>query len=147
MFDDFQFSNGQALSTLNSTGVTSTNYWDLEEGVSTDQMVIGWINGIILSTTSTGGDSGLIIEVRSSDATTLATTPMYLGARTLLQSEIVAGFKFSIGIYACKVKKYLGTWYRTVNESLTGATAVDAWFSEQPHAELKVQKKNSSAGA
>ena len=146
--EKFVFSNGQALGTLNSTGVISTNIWDLEEGVSVDQMVIGWVNGIILSSTnSAGGTEGLIIEVRSSDAEALATTPMYLGARTLMSSEIVTGFRFSIGIYATALKKYLGVWYRAFNTSLDGATSVDARFELQPHEALRVQKKNTSTGA
>ena len=66
MLDKFVFSDGQALGALDSTGVVSENIWDLEEDVSTDQQVIGWINGIILSTTNTGGANGLIIEVHLS---------------------------------------------------------------------------------
>jgi hypothetical protein len=148
MFDDYQFSDGQALSTLNSTGVVSSNIWDLEENVSTDQLVFGWINGIILSSTnSAGGTEGLWIEARSADSTNLSTTPLWHGAIKLRLDEIVTGHRFSFGVYAPVCEKYFGLWYRADTTSLSGATSVDAWFSLQPHCQLKIQKKNTSTGA
>lgn len=150
MFDKFRFNDagGQALSTLDITGVVSDNIWDLEEGVAVDQQILGWINGIILSSSnSSGGAEGLVIMMRSSDVDTLATTPLYLGGIRLTQAEIVAGHRFSFGINKMLLKKYAAIWYNAFSSSLDGATSVDCWFSEQPHAELGVQKKNTSSGA
>jgi len=143
MRDAFEFSNAQALATLDSTGVVSTNIWDLEEDAVTDGQVYGWLNVKILSTTNTGGDSGLYIELRSADNTNMSTTPIYLGAALLTQAEIVAGAVVSIGVRKSNCEKYIGVWYKTVSESLTGATAVDAWFSQAPAGELRIQKKPS----
>ncbi len=148
MFDKFVFSNGQALATLNSTGVVSENFWDLEENVVADQQVMGWVNGIILSSTNANGNEGLWIEVRLSDNTDIDTTPMTIGARRLLQGEITAGFEFSIGFYAAGInKRYMGLWFRADTTSLDGATAIDAQFELHPHQELGIQKRNLSAGA
>lgn len=147
MTDNFKFSNGQALGTLNSTGVVSTNIWDLEEDVSVDQQVLGWINGIILSSTNTGNTQGMDIELRTSDNTNMSTTPLYLGGIHLTLEETITGHRFCFGVCKANLEKYLGIWYKATNTSLDGATSVDCWFSEQPVAILGIQKKNASAGA
>lgn len=147
MTDKFVFSNGQALSTLNSTGVVSSNIWDLEEDSVTDGQVMGWINGIILSSTNAGGAEGLVIQMRSSDNTNMSATPLYLGGIRLTQAEIVTGHRFSFGINKMVLKKYVSIWYNAFSSSLDNATGVDCWFSEQPVALLGVQKKNTSTGA
>ena len=144
---DYQFSDAQDLGSLNSTGVVSSNIFDLEEGVSVDQLVMGWVNGIILSTSNTGGDDGLWIEVRSADSDNLSTTPLYHGAILLTQDEIVAGREFSIGVYAPVCEKYFGLWYRAGNTSLNGATIIDAHWALEPASHLRIQKKNTSSGA
>ena len=146
MHDKFEFSNGQALSTLSSTGVISDYYWDLEDYVSTDQLVFGWINGIILSSTNAAA-ALLWIEARSADNTNLSTTPLWHGAIKLTQAEIVAGHRFSFGVYAPVCERYFGLWYRADDTSLDNATAVDAWFSLEPHVQHGIQKKNDSSGA
>ena len=153
MRDAFEFSNAQALSTLDSTGVVSTSVWDLEYSNSsvlnqTDMQVVGWLNVKILSTTNTGGDSGMYIHFRSDDTAALShahstADETTLGSLFIKKSELVAGATFSLGVCKANLGRYLGLWYEVVSESLTGATAVDAWFSEQPQTELRIQKKPS----
>jgi hypothetical protein len=142
MLEKFRFSNGQDLAALDSTGVISTNIWDIEENAVTDGQLTGWINGRILATTNTGGDEGLEIEVRTSDATN-GGSPRYLGGIKLLQAEIVAGKRFSIGINKAALLKYIMIWYKAVNTSLDNATTVDVDFEMQQQSELNIQKKPS----
>ena len=137
MYDKgFEFSNGQALSTLNSTGVVSANVWDLENkssGVAmgqTDFMVFGWINMIILSTTNSTGKNFRITLLSSSTAA-LTGTIIYLAGLELMIPQIVAGNKFSFGVCLHKCEQYLGIWYKAAT-SLTGATSVDCWFADGP---------------
>lgn len=147
MFDNFMFSNGQDLAALASSGIKSTDWWNLEEGVAADQQILGWINGIILASNNTGAAEGLSIMLRSSDSTDLDTTPFYCGGTRLTKAEIATGHRFSFGVYKSKLKKYTGIWYNAFQNSLNGATTVDCWFSEQPVAILGIQKMNASAGA
>ncbi len=147
MEDKFVFADGQALSTLNSTGVVSTNIWDIEEDAHVDGQVFGWMNVLILSTTNTGGDSGLLFEFRSSDNTNMSTTELYLGIIQIAQSEIVAGRHFSIGVKKSQLKKYVSGWFRAVSQSLDNATGIDCWFSLMPEEFPVNQLKNTTAGA
>ncbi len=144
MRDKFLFSNGQALGTLNSTGVISSNYWDLEEDVTTDQMIEGWINIIIISSSNAAGDEGLDIELRSSDSTN-GSSPQYLGCHKLIQSEIATGNRFSFGVSKHTLHKYLMLWYKAVSTSLDGATSIEAWFALGPITSptLELQKRPS----
>ena len=135
----FEFSAPQALGTLNSTGVVSTGVWDLENsssGVSmrqTDMMIHGWVNFIILSTTSnvTGTGTNFRITLVSSSSAALTGTLKYLGGTELLIPQIITGFRGSFGVHQHTVEQYLGVWYKAAT-SLTGATSIECWFSEHP---------------
>lgn len=158
MRDKFAFSEGQALSTLNSTGVISTNIWDLEQDdggnvMETDSQVFGWFNFNIRSSTNTSGGAGMWVEIRTEDETNLDwdsasageigdDADMHcLGAILLKKSEIVAGFSFAIAVSKFSLGRYLGIWYRAANASLDGATAIDASFNINPEVLGITQKK------
>lgn len=132
----FEFSAPQALSTLDSTGVVSTNVWDLENSSSgvamrqTDMMVHGWVNFIILSSTNATGTNFRITLVSSSTAA-LTGTLKYLGGHELLIPQIITGFRGSFGVHQHSVEQYLGVWYKSAT-TLTGATSIECWFSEHP---------------
>ena len=136
---DFEFSNAQALSTLDSTGVLSDNVWDLEtvDGTismnQTDFMVYGWVNFIITATTSnvTGTGTNFRLTLVSSSTAALTGTLKYLGGTELLIPEIITGYKGSFGVCRHKCEQYVGMWYKAAT-SLTGATAIDCWFSDSP---------------
>jgi len=136
MFDKFMFSNSQALGTLDSTGVISTNYHDLEYDdagviIKADQMVECWLNVRLISFANTAGDEGMQIQLIESDATN-GGTPSYLGIIRLLQAEMVSGNQFSIGVSKQCTKRYLSVWYLAQSTSLDGANAIDAWISTHP---------------
>lgn len=132
MRDKFIFSNGQDLGSLNSTGVKSTDWWDLEEDASVDQYLEGWIHFIILTCTQTSGDSGLEILLATSDNTDLTTSAQWLAGLKLTEAELVAGNEFCFGFAKGNLKTYVGMWYQAVNESLDGATTIDAYFALGP---------------
>jgi hypothetical protein len=136
MLDKFMFSNSQALSTLDSTGVISSNYFDLEYDdagvlIKEDQMVEFWLNVRLISFANTAGDEGMEIQLIESDATA-GTTPSYVGVIRLLQAEMVSGNQFSIGVSKQLTKRYLGVWYMAKSTSLNGANSIDAWPSTAP---------------
>ena len=119
MYDKFVFSDAQALATLDSTGVISSNYWDLEYDDSStliraDQQVTGWLNVILTSIANTGGDEGMYIWIIESDSTD-GSTPSYLGGIRLLQAEIATGNQFSIGVNKKCSKRYMSVWYMAVS--------------------------------
>lgn len=132
----FEFSNAQALSTLDGTGVVSANVWDLENrssGVAmgqTDFMVFGWVNFIILSSTNTTGKN-FTIKLISSSTAALTGTLKYLAGVELMIPEIITGYKGSFGVCRHKCEQYLGIWFKAAT-TLTGATAIDCWFSDSP---------------
>lgn len=136
MRDKFVFSNAQALATLDSTGVISSNYMDLEYDdagnlIKADQMLECWLNVILTSIASTAANEGMYIKLIESDATN-GGTPSYLGVIQLLEAEMVTGNMFCIGVSKQLTKRYLSVWYMAHTNSLDGANACDAWISEQP---------------
>ncbi len=146
MRDKFLFSDAQDLTGLNSTGVVSSNIWDIEEDAVTDGMLMGWLN-LSFAAGNAGATEGLWIELRTSDNTNITTTPKWLCAIKLTDAELtaMAGKTVSIGFYKAELQKYVGVFYRADTTSLAGtATGVDAWFSEHPIGELAVQKKPTS---
>ena len=136
MHDKFMFSDAQALSTLDSTGVISTNIFDMEYDnndvlISADQMVNCWLNIILTSIASASANEGMYIKLIESDATN-GGTPSYVGVIQLLEAEMVTGNQFCIGVSKQLTKRYLSVWYMAHTNSLDGANAVDAWISEGP---------------
>lgn len=132
------FSNGQALGALDSTGVVSTNVFDLElDGaggntiIENDQIEVV-LNVKILSTTNTSGTQGLDVVLRGSDNANMSTTPEQLGAIHFTQGEIVAGAIRSIKVLKTLATKFLGVFFLATNTSLDNLTSVDCWISPLP---------------
>ena len=145
MRDKFIFSDAQDLTGVDSTGVVSTNIWDIEEDAVTDHSLIGWLN-VSFAAGNAGATEGLWIELRSSDNTNMSTSPTYLGAILLTDAELTAatGTTISFGFSKANLQKYVSVWYRADTTSLAGtATPVDAWFSEHSAGELGLQKQPS----
>lgn len=140
------FSAGQNLTGLNSTGVVSSNIWDLEYDnddnlIVTDGQVNGWFN-FVLGAANAGGDEGLLIEIRSSDNVNMSTSPDYLGLLQLNQAELTAGRAVAIGVTKANLQRYVGVWYRAVNTSLAASTTpIYGWFSPGPEGLPVTQKK------
>lgn len=136
MHDKFMFSDAQALSTLDGTGVKSTDIYDMEydaEGnlITTDGYVHCWLNVILTSIASTAADEGMYIKLVESAAVAL-TSPRYLGVIQLLETEMVTGNMYSIGVCKQLTLRYVGVWYMAHTTPLDGANAVEAWISEGP---------------
>jgi len=148
MVELFRFSNGQDLTGLDSTGVVSENYWDLEYDdnsnlVVTDGQVCGWFN-FTFGASNAGATEGLYIEVRSSDNTNIAASYDSLGLLFLTDAELTAasGKTYAIGVSKANLQRYLGVWYRAHTTSLAGtATPIYAWFSTGPENLSVTQKK------
>ncbi len=153
-----QFSNGQDLTGLNSTGVVSSNIWDLEQDndnnlIVTDGQVLGWFN-FVLGAVNTGGDEGLWIEIRTEDETNLdwdsqaageigtGVDQHCLGALLISQTELTAGNAWAIGVRKAQLGRYLGIWYRAASTALAGTpTPIYGWYSIGPEALPVTQKK------
>lgn len=131
MRDKFIFSDGDDLTTLNSTGIISTNIWDFEEDAIADGMIMGWLNVHINSTDNTGAAEGIDIQFRASDNVN-GSSPEYLGCIKLLQAEIAAGGAFCVGVCRYLTLRYLSVWYKADTNAMNGNTLVDAWFSQHP---------------
>jgi hypothetical protein len=142
MNDKFQFSDNQTLTNLDSTGVVSTNIWDLEEGAAADQQLVGWLNIVINAVSFTGLTEGLNIEMRSADATNLSTTPTnVVGSGIIPAAEVVAGAVFCLGVNKANLERYAGVWYKAISTAATGTINVEAHFSNQPMSAKRLQKK------
>lgn len=137
MRDKYVFSNGQDLGSLDSTGVVSEHVFDMELDALSGNTIIendqveGWFCFKILTTTNTGGNDGLDIELRESDAAAM-TTPRYLGTIKLLQAELVAGAVYAIKVQKQLALKFLGAWFKAINTSLNGVTTVDCFIHTGP---------------
>lgn len=138
MRDQQVFSNGQDLSTLDSTGVVSTNVFDLEltgsggDTIIEDDQIVGFMNFEILSTSNTAGDEGIKIELRGSDNANMSSSPERLGTIQINQAEIVAGAVFSIRVIKQLATKFLGVFYQAISTSMDGATVVDCYMHTSP---------------
>ena len=136
MQDKFVFSDAQALSTLDGTGVRSTDVFDMEYDanavlIKAGQYMHCWLNVILTSIASTAADEGMYIKLVESAAAAL-TSPRYLGSIQLLETEMVTGNMYSIGVCKQLTLRYVGVWYMAHTTALDGANAVDAWISEGP---------------
>lgn len=145
MIDKFHFCDDQTSTNTDDTGEVSDNIWDIEEDASVDQQLHGWLNVHIISATISGLTEGLEIQLRTSDAAALGTTPLYLGVIRLGPTEVAAGKRYCIGINRAELKKYVGVWMVAVNTANTGNFHIEAWFSEHPYTgpDIAIQKKPS----
>ena len=138
MRDKYVFSNGQALSTLDSTGVVSSNVFDMELDASggntilTDDQVEVFFNVQVLSSTNTAGDEGMDVELRMGDNSDMTTGGVVIASMHLAQADIAAGTIRSIKVLKSLAYKFLGAWFKATNTSLDNATGVDCWLSDVP---------------
>jgi len=161
MRDKFIFSDSQALSTLDTTGVVSTNIFDLEVAASggatilTDDQIDGYLNVLITAapTTQTGVE-GMFVDLRTDDTSTLAfgaavypadgvADEHILGMIHIKEDDMRAGKRFSVRVHASKMGKYLGVWYRAAVTALATGVTVDAWMSDHPITENESIQKTS----
>lgn len=142
---DYQLANGQSRTNPTSTGTISTNVLDMEQDGSsntiiTDDQGVGYLNIVVTSYSYTsGGTEGIILEIRTDDATSLATAKNgsdagyeVIGAVEVRLQDIAAGMKISIPFIKGILQRYVGGWLRAVSTTLTGTIAVDMWIGNTP---------------
>lgn len=131
-----QFSDNQQLNNLDSTGEVSEETWDLEEigsdSLPDDQAIGGVLVTLMEDTSVTGGDEGLLIEVRTAAAEALASGYEIVGARSILPAEVVAGKQIWVPFWADIAQKELGLWFKAVSTAFVGDIYVDADYQAQP---------------
>lgn len=146
---DIEFSNAQALGALDSTGVVSTNVFDMEldgSGGNTiieDDQLVGVVNITIPPLTGQiAGDEGMDIDLLSNDNDDMTTgTEVKLGTVHVSALELVAGCVKNIEVIASLTQKFVGLWYKATSTTLTTGQTADAHFSIAPLTENdKLQK-------
>lgn len=150
MRDKFVFSDSQALTTLNTTGIVSTNIFDLEIAASggatilTDDQVDAWFNVLIIAApTSQAGVEGMFVDLRTDDTAALSfggqiypadgnSDEQILGLIFIKEDDMRAGRRFSTRAHRSALGKYLGVWFRAAVTTLTTGVTIDAWMSDHP---------------
>jgi hypothetical protein len=135
---DFQFSNAQALTALTSTGVVSTNVFDMELAASggatilTNDQLVGVVNIVIPALATQAATEGMNIYLRSCDATDMTTDDIDLGSCFVSMAEMVAGCVKNIQVCVPLTQKYVGLFYDPVSTTLTTGQTVDAHLTYAP---------------
>jgi len=133
-------SDSQVLTNLSGTGEIATNFYDAEENAITDDQLFGFLNVTIIAITTTSGlTEGILLAVRTDDATDLATAKdgtsagyVVIGGVEIPKEEVIAGRQFSVPYRKDVGKKYFSAWYKAVNTAHVGTITVDAEFSNAP---------------
>ena len=137
---DFEFSNAQALTTLNSTGIVSTNVFDMElsksggDTILTNDQIVGVLNITIPALAGqVAGDEGMTIQLLSNDSADMTTgDEVELGSAHASQAELQAGCVKNIVVTKALTQKFLGVWYKAHTTTLTTGQTVDAHWSIAP---------------
>ena len=148
MRDKWVFSDSQALGALDSTGVVSTNVYDLEISgsggatIGTDVQIEAYLNILITAVPSSqAGVEGMWVDLRTDDDANLAfgvqpddgdSSETILGAIVIKEDEMAAGARFSFRVHRSDLGKYIGVWYRADTTTLTTGMTVDVWLSDHP---------------
>ncbi len=139
MRDKYMFSDAQALGALTSTGVVSTNVFDmeLEEAagnviIEDDQLVDVLNLTIPANAGQVAGDSGMNIYLRSGDNNDMVTSAIDLGVVFVSQAELLAGCIKNIKVLKQLTQKFVGVFYDPVSETLTTGNTVDAYWDTEP---------------
>ncbi len=150
MREKFLFSNNQSFLNEDSTGTISTNIWDLEEDVTTDQMIEGYLNGVITAYAYTsGGEEGLVVSLITDDAVSLDTAKTSsvgfdrICSKDLLLQYLVAGYAFSVPFIHAISKKYLGAWVKAGSTTFVATINIELWFENTPISQNRLQKRPS----
>ena len=144
---DYSFSDAQALGALTSTGVKSTNVFDMElekSGGNTiieNDQIVGYLNITIPPLAGQTAAEGMNIYLRSCDATDMTTGDIDLGMVFVSLAEMIAGCVKNIQVIKSLTQKYVGLFYDPVSSTLVTGQTVDAHFSIAPLTENgKLQK-------
>jgi hypothetical protein len=146
---DFELSNAQVLGALDSTGIVSTNVFDMEldgsggETIIEDDQLVGILNITIPpNAAQVAGDEGMDIILYSNDNADMTTgVEVLLGQTHVSQAELIAGCVKNIEVIKSLTQKFVGAWYKATSTTLTTGQLADAHFSIAPLTENgKLQK-------
>lgn len=144
---DIVFSDAQALGALTSTGVVSTNVFDMEldgSGGNTiieDDQLVGILNITIAPLAAQTAAEGMTIYLRSGDNSDMTTSAINLGSVFVSLTELVAGCVKNIEVIKSLTQKFVGLFYDPESSTLITGQLVDAHFSIAPLTENdKIQK-------
>ena len=137
---DFQFSDAQALGALDSTGVVSSNVFDMEltksggDTIIENDQIVGVVNITIPpNADQVAGDEGVDINLLSNDNADMTTgTEVTLGTCHVSQAELLAGCVKNIEVIASLTQKFIGLWFLATSTTITTGNTVDAHFSIAP---------------
>jgi hypothetical protein len=138
MRDNIPFAEEQTVTNPSSTGEITDNIHDLEKNSAaaaliTDDQVEAVCNVVIRSVAfGSGGTEGVVFEVRTDDATNLATGEIVVGAVHIPLAEVVAGAKISIPFLRNVMKRYVGGWLRAHTTTYTGDIVFDQYIDFAP---------------
>jgi len=139
--------NGQDELNLDSTGVMSDYYCDMEvdsaaAALLTDDQLQGFMNVTITAIDYTsGGTEGISLQVRNGDNADLATGAEVIGQQDVPLAKVVAGAQFAVPFRRDVGEKYLGGWVAAKSTTYTGTVTFDAEFSDQPCSENESLQK------
>ncbi|MCK5611567.1 hypothetical protein KAR91_57380 [Candidatus Pacearchaeota archaeon] len=144
---DFNFSDAQALGALTSTGVVSTNVFDMEldgaagNTIIEDDQLVGVVNITIPPLAGQTAAEGMNIYLRSGDNSDMVTSAIDLGSVFVSLAEMIAGCVKNIEIHKELTQKFVGLFYDPANSTLVTGQTVDAHFHIAPLTENdKMQK-------
>jgi hypothetical protein len=154
MRDKFVFSDAQEYTNEDSTGTISTNIFDMEQDGSsntilTDDQIEAYLNVVVTAYSYTsGGTEGIVVELRTDDATDLATAKdgssagyIVIAAKEVPLEDLAAGLKISVPVRKDVLKRYVGAWLRAGSTTLTGTVTVDAYIDMAPISENESLQK------
>ena len=150
---DFEFSDAQELSTLDGTGIVSSNVFDMEltalagDTILTNDQLVGVVNITLPpNADQVDGDEGIDINLLSNDAADMTTgTPVTLGTVHASEAELLAGCVKNIQVFASLTQKFVGLWYEATSTTITTGNTVDAHFSIAPLTENDAIQKVPAA--
>jgi hypothetical protein len=136
---DYCFSDAQALGALTSTGVVSTNVFDMELDASggntilTNDQLVGILNLIFpANANQVGGTEGMNILLRSCDNANMTSSCVELATLFISATELTTGCVKTVGVCVPLTQCFVGIFYDPVSTTLTTGNTVDAWFDIAP---------------
>jgi len=145
---DLELSNAQVLGALTSTGIVSTNVFDMEldkaagETIIEDDQLVAILNLTFPPNADQVITTGLYVDLLSNDNADMTTgTEVILGTVFVSMAELVAGCVKNIEVLKTLTQKFVGAWYKAASTTITTGNTVDAHFSIAPLTENdKIQK-------
>ncbi len=138
MHDKDVFSKQQNLGALTSTGVVSTNVFDMElealagNVIIEDDQLVGVLNINIAKLAGQTATAGMYIYLRSCDNANMTSSSIDLGSVFVSLAELKAGVKKNIEVHVSLTQKFVGLFYDPASDTLVTGQLVDAVWHIAP---------------